>query len=359
MTDGNTAATRGAANGARHNEGKPRWGLLPWDGLLTCVQVLEAGARKYADRNWERGLQWVETSECLIRHLTAWLQGEDRDDESGLDHTAHVLCNALFLATMVVRGHGEDNRPKRPCCERDTDSDGNCDRHLSASTLRMAAVVNRGAVADRLLSTRKKIVYVAGPFRGSDSFAIAENIRSAERLALQVWQAGGVAICPHLNTMHFQGAAPDEIWLDGDLDLLRRSDAILMCAGWEKSSGSIGELELAQALELPEFYGIGGTIGSELTDWLAGDDKASSEADALDPARTDACYLCGREQSSDNLYVWGRYSRPGIDEVTVCDDDSSCHQDLDVDATDTEIDRLLAGKPRRALGSDGLLEIPS
>ena len=50
-----------------------------------------------------------------------------------------------------------------------------------------------------------KLVYIAGPFRGSSAWDIEENIRVAERAALEVWKMGAAALCPHTNTRFFQG----------------------------------------------------------------------------------------------------------------------------------------------------------
>jgi uncharacterized protein DUF4406 len=85
------------------------------------------------------------------------------------------------------------------------------------------------------------VVYIAGPFRGKDSWEMENNIRRAEALALEVWRLGAAAICPHANTRFFQGAAPDEIWLDGDLAILRKCDAVLMTPDWKKSKGATAE----------------------------------------------------------------------------------------------------------------------
>jgi hypothetical protein len=109
-----------------------------------------------------------------------------------------------------------------------------------------------------------KLVYVAGPYRASGQWDIFQNIRRAEALALQVWQLGAACICPHKNTEHFNGAAPDRVWLDGDLEMVRRCDAILCSPGWESSSGSLGEVALAKQLGLPIFQSI-----EELRNWLA------------------------------------------------------------------------------------------
>lgn len=97
------------------------------------------------------------------------------------------------------------------------------------------------------------VIYIAGPFRGPSAWAIEQNIRRAEELALAVWRSGMAALCPHTNTRFFQGAAADEVWLDGDLELLRRCDAILLVPGWERSQGARAERACAIDLNLPVF----------------------------------------------------------------------------------------------------------
>lgn len=109
------------------------------------------------------------------------------------------------------------------------------------------------------------VVYIAGPYRGPDAFAIAENIRRAERLALAVWRAGAVALCPHMNTAHFQGAAPDAVWLAGDLELLTRCDVVLMVPGWESSAGARAEKQFAEDRGMPVYLSMAGlTHGQNL-----------------------------------------------------------------------------------------------
>lgn len=99
-----------------------------------------------------------------------------------------------------------------------------------------------------------KVVYIAGPFRGPNAWEIEQNIRQAETLALKVWLAGGACICPHANTRYFQGTGPDSIWLEGDLEILRRCDAVLTTADWARSSGARAEVELASSLNIPVFH---------------------------------------------------------------------------------------------------------
>ena len=93
-----------------------------------------------------------------------------------------------------------------------------------------------------------KVAYIAGPYRGKTHYEIEQNIRAAEAVAIKYWQLGYAVICPHKNTAHFDGLAPDEVWLKGDLEILKRCDLIVMVPGWEGSMGSRAEKELAEDL---------------------------------------------------------------------------------------------------------------
>ena len=87
-----------------------------------------------------------------------------------------------------------------------------------------------------------KVVYISGPYRADTEWEVKENIERAERAALYFWRKGCAVICPHKNTAFFGGAAPDSTWLRGDLELLKRSDAIVLLPGWERSEGAKIEL---------------------------------------------------------------------------------------------------------------------
>lgn len=96
--------------GDRFNEGKPKWSLVPQSSLIPMVRVLEFGTKKYGDYNWTKGLSIRETCESLKRHLDAFMEGEDKDNESGLSHIGHIQCNALFLSWMMENRSDLDDR---------------------------------------------------------------------------------------------------------------------------------------------------------------------------------------------------------------------------------------------------------
>ena len=98
-----------------------------------------------------------------------------------------------------------------------------------------------------------KLVYIAGPFRAANHWEVEQNIRRAEALALDVWRMGVAVICPHTNTRFFDGAAEDRVWLDGDLEILRRCDAVVTTPDWHRSAGARAEVDLARTLGIKVF----------------------------------------------------------------------------------------------------------
>jgi Domain of unknown function (DUF4406) len=97
------------------------------------------------------------------------------------------------------------------------------------------------------------VIYIAGKYRAPTPWQVQANIRAAQEAALQVWKLGAVALCPHSNTGLFDGECDDSVWLAGDKELLRRSDAVLLIDGWRESQGARAEMQLAGELGLPVF----------------------------------------------------------------------------------------------------------
>jgi hypothetical protein len=99
------------SEGNKFDTDKLPWHLLPPDAVEQIVAVLEFGAKKYGDRNWEEGMAWSRPFSALMRHMWAWWGGEHRDPETGLSHLAHAGCCILFLLAYERRNIGVDNRP--------------------------------------------------------------------------------------------------------------------------------------------------------------------------------------------------------------------------------------------------------
>ena len=92
------AEIEASTTGLRFNEGKPRWSLVNFKSMEPMIRVLEYGADKYSDHNWQKGLNKIEILECMQRHLAALIDGEINDPESGRQHIGHIMCNAMFYS---------------------------------------------------------------------------------------------------------------------------------------------------------------------------------------------------------------------------------------------------------------------
>lgn len=76
--------------------------------LDDVARVFDYGRAKYAEWNWAKGMAWSIPLACASRHLLSMKNGEWLDQESGLPHYAHALCNILMLATFF-RTYPEGN----------------------------------------------------------------------------------------------------------------------------------------------------------------------------------------------------------------------------------------------------------
>lgn len=84
-------------NGKKYDGEKPKAYLLPPKALIEVAKVLTFGANKYDENNWKKldNLQNRYTGAAL-RHILAHMDGEELDDETGLDHIAHAICCLMF-----------------------------------------------------------------------------------------------------------------------------------------------------------------------------------------------------------------------------------------------------------------------
>ena len=92
----------------KHDSEKVRMDLLDPRAIDQLAQVLTFGARKYEAHNWRRGISKSRLLGAALRHLFAYMRGEDRDPESGLSHVAHAMCCCMFLLGLERRTDLDD-----------------------------------------------------------------------------------------------------------------------------------------------------------------------------------------------------------------------------------------------------------
>lgn len=81
--------------------GKGRFDLLPMCVLMRLAQHYEAGALKYSDRNWEKGIPAHSFADSAFRHLVKYMDGQNDED-----HLIAAIWNLCGLAWT------EEKRPE-------------------------------------------------------------------------------------------------------------------------------------------------------------------------------------------------------------------------------------------------------
>lgn len=84
----------------KRDAGKLRMDLLPPSAIKALASVLTYGAEKYSEETW-RNVEPSRYTAALLRHITAWMGGEERDPESKLPHLYHALANVAFLIDLT------------------------------------------------------------------------------------------------------------------------------------------------------------------------------------------------------------------------------------------------------------------
>lgn len=92
-----------ATGGVKYDSDKPRMDLLDAYAIEQLSLVLAFGAKKYASHNWRKGIAKGRLIAAALRHLFAYLRGEDKDPETGLSHAAHAMCCCMFLLGLEHR----------------------------------------------------------------------------------------------------------------------------------------------------------------------------------------------------------------------------------------------------------------
>lgn len=105
-------AGEGFGGALRFDAGKPELSyiLTAPHAIKGVSHVFAMGAQKYGRDNWKQGMRYTRMCNSLLRHLTAFMEGETYDPESGLPHIHHAATNALMLAEMTEVCPESDDR---------------------------------------------------------------------------------------------------------------------------------------------------------------------------------------------------------------------------------------------------------
>ena len=99
-----------SATGGEKGVKPERYDLIPKLPLDVVARIMGYGAEKYADHNYRKGYEWSKSYAALMRHLTAFWDGEDLDPESGLPHLGHAMFHCMALLIFAEEHPEYDDR---------------------------------------------------------------------------------------------------------------------------------------------------------------------------------------------------------------------------------------------------------
>ena len=95
-------------------QGKPHMSTVPVAVLREIAQGMGEGADKYGFHNWRHtqgGVYATVYYDAAMRHLLAWIAGEDVDPDSGINHVTKAITSLVVLRDATIHNQVADDRP--------------------------------------------------------------------------------------------------------------------------------------------------------------------------------------------------------------------------------------------------------
>lgn len=106
----------------------------------------------------------------------------------------------------------------------------------------------------------KKVIYIAGKYRGDSHYDVLKNIEKSRDAFVELTCDGYAPICPHTMCAWLEGAISGNeeddnlIWLESDIAILSKCDAIYMLKDWQYSAGATEEHTFAKENGIEVIY---------------------------------------------------------------------------------------------------------
>jgi hypothetical protein len=96
--------------GTKNDAGKSPISLIPFEAIKETARAFDFGAKKYGRYNFRNGIEYSRLIDAAIRHIGAFYEGQDIDEESGYNHIGHAIANLSMLIYMYENKKELDDR---------------------------------------------------------------------------------------------------------------------------------------------------------------------------------------------------------------------------------------------------------
>lgn len=91
----------------------PILSVVPASSILGEAEAMRDGAAKYGPMNWRtQKIQAMTYVDANLRHVFAWVDGEELASDSGVHHLKHAKATLGILIDAIEHDSWVDNRPK-------------------------------------------------------------------------------------------------------------------------------------------------------------------------------------------------------------------------------------------------------
>jgi hypothetical protein len=101
----------------KDNIGAGKWrqfGTMPVRVLWEVAVGMMEGGLKYGRHSYRAaGVRATVYTDAAIGHVTQWIEGEDKDPDTGLSHITKAICSLMVLRDGMLEDNFVDDRPYR------------------------------------------------------------------------------------------------------------------------------------------------------------------------------------------------------------------------------------------------------
>ena len=97
---------------SKNDSEKADLSLIPRVALEAAARAFMVGEKKYGRYNFYKGHDASQLIAALLRHATAWMEGEETDPQDGQHHLGSVIACAAMILQQQKLGTLKDNRFK-------------------------------------------------------------------------------------------------------------------------------------------------------------------------------------------------------------------------------------------------------
>lgn len=98
---------------SKDDKQKIDFSLVPRIAIEAAAKAFMVGEKRYGRYNYTKGHKASQLIAAMLRHATAWNEGQDNDPQDGQPHLGSVIACAAMILRQAELGTLKDDRFKK------------------------------------------------------------------------------------------------------------------------------------------------------------------------------------------------------------------------------------------------------